>query len=240
MEPLHVLAVVAHPDDAELICGGSLIKSANEGFRTGILDLTRGETGSRGTPEIRAREAERAGELLGLALRRNAGLPDSRVQNTPETRDVVAGFLRELRPRVVITHWLNGRHPDHRAAAELVYDAAFLAGLKNYRASGEPFRPFKVIHALSFREDPEKPTFVVDITAEMDRKLEAIACYHSQFGAVVQAGEVFPGGDRSLGDQIRAQGARAGSLIRAAYGEPFWTRETLAVPNLAELSVSTF
>jgi len=240
MEPLDILAVVAHPDDAELICGGSLIKSAAAGQRTGVLDLTRGETGSRGTPELRAKEAERAAEILGLAVRRTAGLPDSRIQNTPESRDVVAGFLRELRPRVVVTHWLHGRHPDHRATAELVYDAAFLAGLKNYGAPGVPFRPFKVIHALSFREDPQKPTFVVDISAEMDRKLEAIACYHSQFGAVVQAGEVFPGGDRSLEDQIRAQGARAGSLIRSAYGEPFWTRETLAVPTLVDLPVSTF
>jgi len=240
MKPLDVLAVVAHPDDGELICGGSLLKSAEAGQRTGILDLTRGETGSRGTPELRAREAERASEILGLAVRRNAGLPDSRLRNTPSSRDLVAGLLRELRPRVVITHWLHGRHPDHRAAAELVYDAAFLSGLKNYEAPGEPFRPFKVIHALSFREDPKKPTFVVDITAQMERKLEAIACYHSQFGKVVQAGEVFPGGDRSLEDQIRAQGARAGSLIRRAYGEPFWTRETLAVPTLEDLSVSTF
>ena len=240
MEPLDVLAVVAHPDDGELICGGTLIKCAELGQRTGILDLTRGETGSRGTPELRATEAQRAGEILGLAVRRDAGLPDSRLQNTPEARDVVAGLLRELKPRLVITHWLNGRHPDHRAAAELVYDASFLAGLKNYESTGAPFRPYKVIHALSFREDPQKPTFVLDITAQMDRKLEAIACYHSQFGAVVQAGEVFPGGDRSLEEQIRAQGARAGSLIRRAYGEPFWTRETMEVPTLAELSVSTF
>lgn len=240
MEPLDVLALVAHPDDAELICGGTLAKCAEAGQRTGILDLTRGETGSRGTPELRAEEAGRAGEILGLAVRANAGLPDSRLQNTPEARDVVARLLRELRPRVVITHWLNGRHPDHRAAAELVYDAAFLSGLKNYGPPGEPFRPFKVIHALSFREDPRKPTFVVDVTAQMDTKLEAIACYHSQFGEVVQAGEVFPGGSRSLEDQIRAQGARAGSLIRRAYGEPFWTRETLAVQTPADLSVSTF
>jgi LmbE family N-acetylglucosaminyl deacetylase len=173
-------------------------------------------------------------------VRRNAGLPDSRIQNDPAARDRVAGLLRELQPRVVITHWLNGRHPDHRATAELIYDAAFLSGLKNYGAPGRAFRPFKVIHALSFREDPQKPTFVVDITAEMERKLTAIACYRSQFGEAVQAGEVFPGGDRSLEDQIRAQGARAGSLIRRAYGEPFWTRETLEVPTLAQLSVSTF
>jgi len=237
---LDILAVVAHPDDAELICGGALIKSAEEGRRTGILDLTRGESGSRGTPELRAREAEQAGEILGLAVRRNAGFPDSRLQNAPESRDIVAGFFRELRPRVVVTHWTRGRHPDHRAAAELVYDAAFVAGLVNYGIPGEPFRPFKIVHALSFREDPQKPTFVVDITAQMDRKLEAIACYHSQFGDVGQAGEVFPGGDRALGDQIRAQGARAGSLIRRGYGEPFWTRETLAVDSLGDLSVSTF
>lgn len=240
MEPLDVLAVMAHPDDAELICGGSLIKSADAGHRTGILDLTRGESGSRGTPEIRAREAEEAARVLGLAVRRNVGLPDSRIQNDPGSRDRVAGFLRELRPRVVITHWMNGRHPDHRATAELVYDASFLAGLKNYGAPGEAYRPFKVIHALSFREDPQKPTFVVDITSEMERKLEAIACYRSQFGEAVQAGEVFPGGNRSLEDQIRAQGARAGSLIRKAYGEPFWTRETMEAPALTQLTVSTF
>jgi len=240
MEPLDILAVVAHPDDAELICGGSLIKSSARGRRTGVLDLTRGETGSRGTAQLRAREAERASEILGLAVRRNAGLPDSRLVNSPEARSEVAGILRELRPRIVITHWLNGRHPDHRAAAELAYDASFLAGLKNFQAPGDPFRPSKVVHALSFREDAEKPTFVVDITEEMERKLEAIGAYGSQFVNVSGAGEVFPGGNRSLEDQIRAQGARAGSLIRAGYGEPFWTRETMTVSTLEDLTVSTF
>lgn len=240
MEPLDVLAVVAHPDDAELICGGSLFKSASLGRRTGVLDLTRGETGSRGTPELRAREAQRAGEILGLAVRRNAGLPDSKLANTPEARVRVAEILRELRPRIVITHWVNGRHPDHRAAAELAYDAAFLAGLKNFDAPGDPFRPFKVVHALSFREDAEKPTFVVDITSEMEKKLDAIQAYGSQFVNISGAGEVFPGGNRSFQDQIRAHGARAGSLIRAGYGEPFWTRETMTIRSLGDLSVSTF
>ncbi len=240
MDPLDILAVVAHPDDAELLCGGSLARSAQAGERTGIVDLTRGETGSRGTPQLREEEAARAAEILGLAVRRNAGLPDSHLQNTPAARRVVAELLRELRPRIVITHWVRGRHPDHRAAAELVYDAAYLAGLMNYEAGGTPFRPFKVVHALSFREDPQKPTFVVDITGQMDRKIAAVAAYASQFGGVAQAGELFPGGERSLEDQIRAQAARAGSLIRAAYGEPVWTRETLAVPTLGALTVSTF
>jgi bacillithiol biosynthesis deacetylase BshB1 len=240
MDPLDVLAVVAHPDDAELLCGGSLLQAGDRGERTGILDLTRGEMGSQGSAETRAEEAERASRVLGLSVRRNAGLPDSRLQNTPEARIVVARLLRELRPRVVITHWLQGRHPDHRAAAELVYDASYLAGLKNFSATGAPFRPFKVVHALSFREEPQKPTFVVDITEQLERKLDAIACYGSQFGAAVQAGEVFPGGGRALADQIRAHAARAGSLIRTEYGEPFWTRETVQVPSLGSLLVSTF
>jgi LmbE family N-acetylglucosaminyl deacetylase len=175
-----------------------------------------------------------------LAVRRNAGLPDSQLQNTPDTRRVVAQHLREMRPRVVITHWVQGRHPDHRATAELVYDASFLAGLKNFPASGEPFRPFKVVHALSFREEARKATFVVDITEQIDRKLEAIAAYASQFGDAVQAGEIFPGGRRALEDQIRAHAARAGSLIRTEYGEPFWTRETVQLPSLGTLPVSTF
>ena len=240
MEPLDVLAVVAHPDDAELLCGGSLLQARDRGERTGILDLTRGEMGSQGSAERRAGEAEKASEILGLAIRRNGGLPDSQLQNTPETRRVVAQYIRELRPRVVITHWLQGRHPDHRAAAELVYDASYLAGLKNFPAPGVPFRPLKVVHALSFREEPRKPTFVVDITEQFERKLKAIAAYGSQFGDAVQAGEVFPGGGRALEDQIRAHAARAGSLIRTEYGEPFWTRETVEAQSLGSLSVSTF
>ncbi len=238
--PLDVLAIVAHPDDAELICGGALAKSARRGERTGILDLTRGETGTRGSPETRAEEAARAAEILGVAVRRNAELPDSRLDNSHEARRVVVRHLRELRPRVVVTHWLRGRHPDHRRAASLVYDACYLSGLANFDAPGEPHRPEKVVHALSFREDVPRPTFVVDITEEMELKLEAVACYGSQFGGVTGAGEVFPGGGRSLLDQIRAHCAHYGSLIRVAYGEPFWTRETLPADTLGTLPVSTF
>jgi len=240
MEPLDVLAVVAHPDDAELICGGSLLRSKDRGERTGILDLTRGEMGSQGSPEIRATEAQAAGEVLGLDVRRNAGLPDARLRNTQEAREAVVQILRDLRPRTVITHWIEGRHPDHRAAAELVYDSSFLAGLRNYPATGDPFRPLKVIHALSFREEPTKPTFVVDISDQMERKLDAISAYGSQFGQAVQAGEVFPGGGRALVDQVRAHAARVGSMIRVEFGEAFWTRETVEAPTLGSLSVSTF
>jgi bacillithiol biosynthesis deacetylase BshB1 len=240
MESLDVLAIVAHPDDAELLCGGSLLQSKDRGERTGILDLTRGEMGSQGSPETRAEEAARASQVLGLDVRRNAGLPDAHLKNTDEARRLVIQQLRDLRPRIVVTHWLQGRHPDHRAAAELVYDACYLSGLRNYPAQGDPFRPLKVVHALSFREEPEKPTFVVDISEQMERKLEAIAAYSSQFGDAVQAGEVFPGGGRALVDQIRAHAAKVGSLIRAEYGEPFWTRETLRADSLGTLPVSTY
>jgi bacillithiol biosynthesis deacetylase BshB1 len=237
---LDVLAVFAHPDDAELLCGGALLKSADAGERTGVLDLTRGETGTRGTPELRAREAARAAEILGLAVRRNAGLPDSRLANDHASRGVVAGLIRELRPRVVVTHWPVGRHPDHRVASELVRDATYLAGLANFDAPGERFRPLKVVYASAFREDADPPTFVVDITAQMDRKIEAILAYESQFEGAVQAGEIFPGGRRGLVDQIRSGSAVSGSRIRVAYGEPFRTVETMEAPTLGGLGVATF
>lgn len=239
-EPLDVLAVFAHPDDAELLCGGALIRSADRGERVGALDLTRGELGSRGTPEIRAAEAARAADVMGLALRRNAGLPDGHLQNDPASRRAVAGLLRELRPRVVVTHWQEGRHPDHRVASELVRDACFLAGLRNYDAPGAPHRPFKLVYATAFREDAPAPSFVVDITAAFDRKLEALASYESQFAGSVQAGEVYPGGSRALMDQIRTQCGHYGSLVRTAYGEPFSTRETVLAESLGTLGVASF
>ncbi len=239
-DALDVLAIFAHPDDAELLCGGALAKSAAAGERTGILDLTRGEMGSRGSVELRAREAAAAAEVLGLAVRRNAGLSDARLENTVEARTRIAGIVRELRPRIVVTHWTEGRHPDHRVAAQLVWDACFLAGLKKFDAPGERHRPLKLVHATAFREDADPPSFVVDITAQIERKLEAIRAYGSQFTGVAQAGEVFPGGSRTLADQIRAQAAASGSRIRVAYGEPFRTRETNSVDTLGGLSVPSF
>jgi len=240
IEPLDVLAVMAHPDDAELLCGGALIRSADAGERTGIVDLTRGEMGSRGSAQLRAEEAAEAAAILGLSERRNAGLPDSQLENTLEARRRVGALIRELRPRVVVAHWREGRHPDHRVASQLAWDACYLAGLRNFDAGGEPHRPDKFVYATAFREDADPPTFVIDVTEQMDRKIAAIAAYASQFDGAVQAGEVYPGGDRSLVDQIRAVMARDGSRIRAACGEPFRTRETLAWDTLGTLPVSTF
>lgn len=238
--PLDVLAVFAHPDDAELLCGATLVKCADKGLKTGVLDLTRGEAGSVGTPELRAEEAHAAAQVMGLSVRRNARLPDSRLENTHEARSHLASIFRELRPRVVVTHWTQGRHRDHRIAAELVYDSAFLAGLKNFDATGSAFRPSQVVHAVSFREDTPAPSFVVDVTEQLDRKLEAVACYGSQFHGKTSAGEIFPGGHRGLERQIRAHAAHWGSTIRCAWGEPFWVREMVEMDTLATLTTVTF
>ena len=238
--PLDVLAIFAHPDDAELVCGGTLAKSVDAGHRVGILDLTRGEMGSQGTPELRAREAADAARILGVTVRRNLGLLDSRLENTEANRLALVTVLRELRPRVVVTHWKVGRHRDHRLACELVRDACFLSALKKLDAPLAPFRPLKLVYATAFREDADPPSFVVDVTAQMDRKVEAVEAYASQFEGKTQAGEVFPGGNRLLPDQIRAKCAHYGSLIRTAYGEPFRVDETLEVETLASLGVSSF
>lgn len=239
MTHVDILAIGAHPDDMELICGGTLIRSQMLGRTTGILDLAAGELASRGTPQLRAKEAAKAAQVMGVGVRENLGLPDGGIQNTPATRAKLAVAIRRLQPAVVMTHSLHGRHPDHPVVAQLVRDACFVAGLKMVEPAIPPHRPRKVLHALSFREDNEKPTFVVDITDSFEKKLEAIGCYESQFGEAVQAGEVYPNGE-PLNDLIRHHAAHYGSLIRCRYGEPFYTTETMRVEDVAALEVSTF
>jgi bacillithiol biosynthesis deacetylase BshB1 len=239
MKQVDVLAIAAHPDDIELICGGTLIRAHMLGRSTGIIDLAAGEMASRGTPELRAKEAAKAAKVMGVAVRENLGFPDGGIQNTPETRAKLAVAIRRLKPRIVITHSQHGRHPDHPIVAQLVRDACFVAGLKKVEPKIAPHRPLKVIHALSFREDNQKPTFVVDISEAFEKKLEAIACYKSQFGEAVQAGEVYPNGE-PLPDLIRHHAAHYGSLIRCRYGEPFYTTETMRVEDVASLEVATF
>jgi bacillithiol biosynthesis deacetylase BshB1 len=236
--PVDVLAIAAHRDDVELTCAGTLLRAVDAGHRTGILDLTAGETGTRGSAELRAQEAERATEVLGVSERRNAGLPDAHLQNTDQMRRVVVEHIRHFAPRVVILPFAVGRHPDHRVASELGRDACFLAGLAKYEAAGAPHRPFKILYALSYREDPVKPTFVVDITSQFERKMAAIRCYASQFDGAKAAGEIFPTG-QDLYSLVETQNAHYGSLIRTRYGEPFFTDETMAVDDVTALGVQS-
>jgi N-acetylglucosamine malate deacetylase 1 len=206
----------------------------------GILDLTGGESGTLGSAALRAEEAEGAARVLGVLARRNAALPDAGITNDEESRRRVVEWIRAFRPRVVILPFPRGRHPDHRIGSQLCYDACFLAGLRNYTAGGDAHRPHKVLYAAAFREDAGPPSFVVDITEEIETKMQAVACYASQFGGKSAAGEVFPGGDRPLFEQVRVHAARDGSLIRRAYGEPFLAAETMAVSDVVSLEVSTF
>ena len=236
---VQVLAIAAHRDDVELTCGGTLARAAALGQATGIIDLTKGEMGTRGTAELREREATRAAEILGLRERVNLGFPDAGIFNTNETRAALVREIRRLQPAVVLAPALSGRHPDHRITAELVRDACFLAGLAKYAPGSAAHRPKKVIHCLSYREDHVKPTFVVDVSDVFEKKMAAIQAYESQFAGAVQAGEVFPTTE-SLFDVIRHHAAHYGSLIRVRYGEPFLTFETMRVDDVAALQVSTF
>jgi N-acetylglucosamine malate deacetylase 1 len=237
---IDLLAIVAHPDDAELLCGGALLRAADRGRRTAVLDLTAGEMGSWGTRESRAREAEAAARLLGLAERRNAGLPDGALGNSTEARLSVAAHIRALRPDTVILHWPDARHPDHRAASELGRDACFIAGLANAQVRGEPFRPRKLVHCLTYAGHGVRPTVVVDISEQMDRKLDAIFAFGSQFEGRTAMGDVVGAGDRPLREQVLAHHAHYGAMIGRRYAEPYWTRETVALEDLMELGGSSF
>lgn len=236
--PVDILAIAAHRDDVELTCAGTLVKAARQGYQTGILDLTAGETGTRGSASLRGEEAEGAARVMGVAERRNAGLPDAALANNDETRRIVVEHIRHFAPRVVILPFAVGRHPDHRIASELGRDACFLAGLGRYPAEGAPHRPHKILYALAYREDPVKPTFVVDITDVFDIKMAAIRCYASQFDGAKAAGEIFPTG-QDLYSLIETQNAHYGSLIRARYGEPYFTAETMSVEDVVKLGVQS-
>jgi bacillithiol biosynthesis deacetylase BshB1 len=223
----------------ELTCGGTLIKAAKQGHRTAVLDLTQGEMGTKGSAELRASEASRAAEVMGLAARENLKLPDAGIVNDPATRLTLALAIRRFTPRVVIAPAQGGRHPDHRVTAALVRDACFVAGLGRAAPEVPKHRPHKIVHSLTYRQDFERPSFVVDISDEFEQKLEAIRCYGSQFDDVAQAGEVFPNGE-PLYDIVRHYAATYGSLIRTRYGEPFSTTEVMRADDLVALEVSTF
>lgn len=232
-----LLAIGAHRDDVELLCGGTLARAAAQGYRTGILDLTAGEMGTAGSERIRGDEAADAARHLGVAVRRNAGLPDASIENTPETRLHVARFIRAFRPRTVILPYPAGRHPDHRVASQLSYDACFLSGLGKLALPGEAHRPYKLLYTMTYREDAPKPTFVVDISHHIDAKIESVRSYGSQFDGKTWGGEVFPGGERPLYEQVRMHAARYGALIRTEYGEPFYTIETVRIDDVVKLEV---
>jgi N-acetylglucosamine malate deacetylase 1 len=220
--------------------GGTLAREAARGRRTALVDLTRGECGSRGTPEIRAAEAVAAARILGVAHRESLGLPDAGLTNTTEQKDPIVAAFRRLRPRVVILpHW-EQRHPDHRTASHLVYDAAFLAGLKNYRPDlGPAFRPHKLLYALAVADLHDvTPTVVVDVTSFWPKKLEAIMAFASQF--VTPAGTEAPLALDRFRDAVELHGRRQGQRIGVAYGEGFVIKESIPLDDPLSLTLSSF
>ena len=232
-----VLAIAAHPDDAELTCGGTLVQCARRGYRVGILDLTRGEMGTRGSAELRAREAAAAAKVLGVERRENLELPDARLEVSLAYKCAIAERLRALRPRVVILPYWEGRHPDHVCTSRLGAEACYLAGLEKLDLAGKPHRPFKILYATMFDQTrPVPPTFVVDITREYAQRARAIACYRSQF-----AGPRFERGIHipltGLEEQMATVCGFYGRLIGARYGEPFVTREVMQADDILQLRV---
>jgi N-acetylglucosamine malate deacetylase 1 len=233
---LDLLAIAAHPDDVELTCGGTLLKMAGRGYKTGILDLTAGEMGSRGSPETRAKEAAKAAKLLGVAWRGTLGVPDSDVQPTRQHKLRLAGVIRQMRPQTVIIPYWEARHPDHYHASTLGYEGCFLAGLKALPIEGEAYRPFKILYATSFAD--VRPTFVVDITEEFERRRKAILAFASQFRpAKTEAkSNVFLAIDR-LEEEMNQLARHYGQMIGVKYGEPFLTKELMQVEDVAAMNV---
>lgn len=232
--------ICAHPDDAELVMGGALALMASQGRKLALVDLTRGESGSRGSPETRAAEAAEAARILGVAHRESLGLPDARLAVIPEQKDPIVEAVRRLRPRLVLLQHWEQRHPDHTAASRLVYDACFLAGLRNYRSDlGEAFRPAKLVYSVTMTEATEvPPTLVVDISSVWERKLQAIRAFASQFTA--EPGETTPLPLDRFQAAIELGARRHGQRIGVAYGEGFVTREPVQVQDLLALSSSPF
>ena len=238
---LDLLAIAAHPDDVELTCGGTLIKMAQLGYKTGILDLTAGEMGTRGTPETRAKEAAKAASLLSVKWRGTLGVPDSDVQPSRQHKLRLASMIRELRPKTVILPYWEARHPDHYHASTLGYEACFLAGLKQLPIAGEAFRPFKILYSIAYAD--VRPTFVVDISAQYNQRRKAILAFASQFHAQKPPSSpssrkhpVFLAIDR-LEDQMNLLARHYGEMIGVKHGEPFLQKELMKVDDVVKLEV---
>jgi len=247
--PLDILALAAHRDDVEQTCAGTLLKMAERGYRTGILDLTQGEMGTRGTAEDRAREADEAARILKVSWRQALDVPDGRVENTWENRLKVVRVLRAQRPRVLILPYWEGRHPDHYTASILGYEAAFLSGLAKLALgsqlsaprepstdSASPHRPFKIIYASLYRD--VRPTFVVDITDQFETRFAALMAYKSQFIDQEAGSGIFPA-QKEIRSRIESMARYYGLLGGVTYAEPFVQKEVGLVEDVMAIPVKS-
>lgn len=240
-----VLAIAAHRDDVEQTCGGTLLRSASRGLRTAILDLTRGESGTRGTAEDRGREAEEAARLLGVSWRQALDLPDGAIENTLENRIKIVRVLRALRPRVVILPYWQARHPDHSIVAALGYEACFLSGLAKLdfaagaqaaEVESKPHRPFKIVYASLYAD--VRPGFIVDITPFIEQRHAALMAYRSQYANQAQGGGLFVP-EEEIRERTFAEARHYGLLAGVRYGEPFVQKEVGLVDDLTLVPVQS-
>jgi bacillithiol biosynthesis deacetylase BshB1 len=240
MLKLDILVLPVHPDDAELGCAGTILKHVQLGHKVGIIDLTRGELGTRGSAEIRDKEAAKAAEILGLTVRENLELPDGFFTNTIEYQLKVITAIRKYQPEIVITNAYHDRHPDHGRANELVEDATFLSGLRRIETfeNGqlqEPWRPSQLLHFIQDRYI--QPDILVDVTEFWDKKIESVYAYGSQFHNP-DYNEDEPQtyiSSPDFIDQINGRGREFGKSINVKYAEGFTSRKILGVDNLFDL-----
>ncbi len=237
MKTVDLLAIAAHPDDVEQTCGGTLLRMAQSGYRTGIIDLTAGDMGTRGTPEIRIRESEEAARILMAGFRCNLRFPDARLDNTIAARMTMACQIRTLKPRTVIIPYWEARHPDHYKAGEMAFEACFLAGLKKLDPDTEPHRPSKVVYSSMYAN--VTPSFVVDISAQFDRRMESLFAYNSQYGAQDDGSDLFPQ-QAEIRERLAAIARFYGNQIGVRYGEPFVVKETMRVDDIVALEPRSF
>jgi bacillithiol biosynthesis deacetylase BshB1 len=239
-----VLAIAAHRDDVEQTCGGTLLRMAARGLRTAILDLTQGESGTRGTAGDREREADEAARILGVGWRQALDLPDGAVENTLENRIKIVRVLRLLRPRVVILPYWQARHPDHSIVATLGYQACFLSGLAKIDVAGEassaphlkPHRPFKIVYASLYAD--VRPSFIVDITPFIEQRHVALMAYRSQYANQAQGGGLFVP-EEEVRERTFAEARHYGLLAGVTYGEPFVQKEVGLVDDLTLVPVQS-
>jgi bacillithiol biosynthesis deacetylase BshB1 len=236
---IDILAIAAHRDDVEQTCGGTLLVMQARGWRTGILDLTRGESGSRGTAAEREAEANEAARILNVTTREALDLPDGNVENTLPNRLKIAAVLRRLRPRVVILPYWQGRHPDHYTTATLGYEACFVSGLSRVETPGTlnpPHRPYKILYASLYAD--VRPSFVVDITPHIERRYESLIAYRSQYASQSAADSIFVP-ENDIRERTFATARHYGLLAGVRYAEPFVQKEVGLAEDLMLLPVQS-
>lgn len=232
---IDLLAIAAHPDDVEITCGGAMIKAADAGKKTAIIDLTAGEMGTFGTSDDRKQEAGNAADVMGLADRRNMHMPDSRLENSLANQEKLAAVIRELKPSTVILPCpKNQRHPDHRIASQMGYDACFMAGLKKADIEGEPHRPRKIIYTSSFMKI--KHSFFVDITDQWERKKEAVAAYQTQFGDLEKSKQLFKPGP-GVFKLMEIYHKKYGIEVECDFAEAYWMADPILIDDITGLSI---